>query len=123
MTIPDPSQRGNPRWAINARPGKRNRRPIDFAHINAAALSRLPELLARWLPDGRRQGHEYVALNPLRSDERLGSFSINLRSGRWADFACDARGGDPISLAAYLGGLSQGEAAQRLADMLGVDHD
>ena len=62
----------------------------------------LPALLRRWLPDGRIEGNEYVARNPRRSDRRLGSFKINLRTGRWADFAFDARGGDPISLAAYL---------------------
>jgi hypothetical protein len=47
---------------------------------------------------------------------------VNLVTGRWADFAVDARGGDPISLAAYLWGLSQSEAARRLALMLGVHH-
>src|SRR4051812_32460035 len=33
---------------------------IDFARINAAALSALPAIMARWLPDGRRCGREYV---------------------------------------------------------------
>jgi len=96
---------------------------IDFACINRAALSRLPDLCARWMPDGRRRGHEYVARNPVRADRRAGSFRVNLITGRWADFACDARGGDPVSLAAYLSGLSQTEAARRLARMLGVDHE
>lgn len=95
-------------------------RRVHFARINAAALSRLPELLARWLPDGRICGREYVARNPRRDDRRPGSFRINLESGRWADFACDARGGDPVSLVAYLSGLSQVEAARRLAHTLGV---
>jgi hypothetical protein len=92
----------------------------DFARVNAAALPALPALLERWLPDGRRHGPEYVALNPTRADRHLGSFRVNLRSGRWADFATGDRGGDPVSLAAYLFGLSQAEAARRLADMLGV---
>ena len=100
----------------------KHRTRIDFDAINQAALSRLPELCACWLPDGRRRGNEYVALNPLREDRRRGSFTINLRTGRWADFATDARGGDPIALAAYLAGLSQVDAARRLADMLGVPH-
>jgi hypothetical protein len=60
-------------------------------------------------------------LNPRRSDRRLGSFRVNLRTGMWADFAChDAAGGDPISLAAYLFGLTQIEAAKRLAATLGM---
>jgi DNA primase len=93
---------------------------LDFARVNAAALSALPELLNRWLPDGRKQGAEWVARNPVRSDRRPGSFSVNTRTGRWADFATGERGGDVISLAAYLHGLRQAEAARKLADMLGL---
>lgn len=93
---------------------------LDFPRINAAALSALPSLLDRWLPGGRKQGAEWVARNPTRSDRRPGSFSVNTRTGRWADFATGDRGGDVISLAAYLHGLRQGEAARKLADMLGV---
>ena len=96
---------------------------IEFDAINRAALARLPDLCMRWLPDGRRHGHEYVARNPRRVDRRAGSFSVNLNTGRWADFATDARGGDPVSLAAYLSGLGQAEAARQLADMLGVYHE
>jgi hypothetical protein len=92
--------------------------PFDFASINRAALSHLPSLLTRWLPCGRRQGREYVARNPKRSDRRPGSFTINLNTGKWADFATGDCGGDVISLAAYLHDLSQYEAAQRIAEML-----
>lgn len=91
---------------------------IDFDGINAAATRALPDLLACWLPAGRREGGEYVARNPRRSDRHLGSFKINIRTGRWADFATGDTGGDPISLAAYLFGLTQAEAACRLATML-----
>ncbi|MBF0562416.1 MAG: hypothetical protein HQL37_10420 [Alphaproteobacteria bacterium] len=97
-----------------------DRRRLDFGRINAAAMARLPELLAKWLPDGRGSGNEYLARNPCRDDHKPGSFSINLMTGRWSDFATGDRGGDPISLAAYLGGLTQGEAAHKLANMLGV---
>lgn len=93
---------------------------IDFEAINAAALPVLAALLARWLPGGRRQGQEWVARNPTRADRRPGSFSVNMRTGRWADFATGDRGGDVISLAAYLHGLSQVEAARRLSAMLGA---
>jgi hypothetical protein len=93
---------------------------IDFDGINAAALSALPLLLDRWLPEGRREGREYVALNPKRADRSLGSFRVNLATGRWGDFAADAAGGDPISLAAYLHDINQAEAARRLAAMLGL---
>jgi hypothetical protein len=93
---------------------------LDFAAINAAARSELATLLVRWLPDGRVNGREYEARNPRRGDRHPGSFRVNLRTGRWADFAVGASGGDPVSLAAYLFALSQTDAARRLADMLGV---
>jgi hypothetical protein len=99
---------------------------IDFARVNRCALAVLPSLLARWLPGGCTEGAEYVVLNPRRADHRPGSFRINTRTGRWADFAIDrARGGDVVSLAAYLGGIGQVEAAERLAAMLGIEarHD
>ena len=92
----------------------------SFETVNQAALAALPSLLERWLPDGRRDGREYVARNPTRPDRRLGSFKVNLATGRWSDFATEDRGGDPVSLAAYLFNLTQGEAAARLADMLGL---
>ena len=96
---------------------------LDFAAINRAALASLPALLGRWLPDGRLVGDEYVALNPTRADRRAGSFRINIRTGKWADFAVGDAGGDAISLAAYLAGQTQYEAARALADMLGVSND
>ncbi|MBO4169690.1 hypothetical protein [Cereibacter azotoformans] len=93
---------------------------IDFAEVNRAALAVLPALLARWLPDGRRAGREWIARNPRRADNRPGSFAINLTTGRWADFATNDKGGDPVSLAAYLAGMTQADAARELAKMLGV---
>lgn len=93
---------------------------LDFERINRAALAVLPALLARWLGDGHREGAEWVARNPRRADRRPGSFRINMNSGKWADFATDDRGGDVVSLAAYLAGTNQAEAAKRLAEMLGV---
>jgi hypothetical protein len=95
--------------------------PLDFAAINRAALAAFPAVLARVLPGGKRVGAEIVALNPRRADRRLGSFKINRYNGRWADFATGERGGDPVSLVAYLADVSQGEAARLLAQMLGME--
>lgn len=95
-------------------------RRIDFGRVNAAALDVLEMLVRRWLPDGRIEGREYVARNPRRDDRTPGSFKVNLRSGKWADFATGEAGGDVVSLAAYVHGLSQGEAARKLARALGV---
>lgn len=100
-----------------------DRRRLDFETVNRAALAVLPALCARWLPHGCRRGTEWVAVNPTRADRKPGSFSVNLTSGRWADFATGDRGGDVVSLAAYLTGSGQADAARALATMLGVDHD
>jgi hypothetical protein len=96
------------------------RRSLDFSKINAAALTALPALCARWMPGGKLIGREYVTLNPTRADKRAGSFKVNLHTGRWADFATGDKGGDAVSLAAYLFGLRQSDAARRLADTLGI---
>lgn len=94
---------------------------LNYPAVAQAALSALPAILARWLPDGIVRNNEYVAKNPKRDDRRPGSFSVNLRTGVWADFAvADARGGDAISLAAYLAGIDQATACRRVAAMLGV---
>jgi hypothetical protein len=96
-------------------------RRIAFRRIAEASLSASSELTARWLPDGCREGAEWVATNPIRADNRRGSFKVNLRTGRWSDFAVDASGGDLISLAAYLFHLSQAKAAISIAGALGID--
>ena len=100
---------------------RNQRQPIPFDRINAAAMAALPELLARWLPSGRREGKEWVALNPTRTDRHLGSFRINLRTGVWADFATNDRGGDAVSLAAYIFQMQQSEAAEKLAATFGLE--
>jgi hypothetical protein len=56
----------------------------------------------------------------MRADRHAGSFKVNLRTGRWADFATGDRGGDPVSLVAYLEGVTQGEAARLVSVMLGL---
>jgi len=91
-----------------------------FAEVNRAALAAFPAVLSRLLPGGKRDGHEFIAINPRRADRHPGSFRINMRTGKWADFATGDRGGDPISLTAYLEDKSQGDAARLLARMLGV---
>ena len=100
---------------------RRQKRRIAFERINRAALANILEILRRWLPDGRIEGQEYVARNPRRPDRRRGSFKININTGKWGDFATGDGGGDLVSLAAYLAGTGQGEAAHELAAMLGVD--
>jgi hypothetical protein len=97
------------------------RRRIAFRRIADAALGRAPLIVMRWLPDGRRDGAEWVARNPTRDDRRSGSFKINLITGKWGDFATGDRGGDLVALAAYLFRLKQAAAAVKIAEMLGID--
>jgi hypothetical protein len=82
-------------------------------------------LLARWQPGGKRSGREYIVRHPTRHGRAAGSFKIAMsgsRAGVWSDFASGDAGADAISLAAYLFGFSQGEAAKKIPDMLGVPH-
>jgi uncharacterized protein (DUF927 family) len=72
------------------------------------------------LTGGKNQGREYQPLNPNRSDEKTGSFSINQDSGAWSDFATGDKGGDLVALAGYIWSLPQGKAAERLASALGL---
>ena len=95
----------------------------NYAAIAEAAIRALPEILPRWLPDGKIVGREYVALNPKRGDRTAGSFTVNTTNGKWADFATGDKGGDAIALAAWLFNLPQPEAARRVAAMLGMSAD
>lgn len=96
-------------------------RRIAFRRIADAAMGRAGLMVLRWLPDGRREGAEWVCRNPTRDDRRRGSFKVNVINGKWGDFATGERGGDLVSLAAYLFKLSQADAARKVADMLGVE--
>lgn len=89
--------------------------------VAAAALSSFDPVMAELgLSGGKHQAHEYLPLNPRRSDSKPGSFCINKESGAWSDFATDDKGGDLVSLAAYVWDLKQGEAAERLGEFLGI---
>lgn len=95
--------------------------PVDFAAVNLAALPALEALCVRWLPGGRRVGAEWVCGSLSGGGGHSCKVRLNgARRGRWADFATGQRGGDVVSLAAAVTGMSQVEAARRLAEMLGV---
>lgn len=89
--------------------------------VSAAALPRFEEVMG-WLglAGGKRQGREYLPLNPKRGDEHHGSFSINMDSGAWMEGATGDKGGDLVALVAYLHGCRQIEAADRLGAFLGL---
>jgi uncharacterized protein (DUF927 family) len=114
-----PLDKGQPSDYMRDQAQRDYNRP-DFRTVAGAALSSVDSVLARWLPNGKRTGHEYATRNPTRNDNRPGSFSINTNTGAWGDFATGDKGGDLVSLVAYLDGINQGEAADRLADFLGL---
>jgi hypothetical protein len=96
-------------------------RRIDFDAIRSAAQRNAHAICNRIIPGGREVAGEYVVRNPKRADRRPGSFKVSLRTGRWADFATGDKGGDLISLVAWLFDLNQVEAARRLASLLSMN--
>ncbi len=94
---------------------------LDFSRISAAALADAEAICRRLIPGGRVRAGEYVVCNPNRADRRPGSFKVNLRTGRWADFATGETGGDLIALTAWRFGVRQSDAARQLAAHLGID--
>ena len=91
-----------------------------FIKLNEAIQPTLLNLIPSILPQGRRQGQYWIALNPTRYDRKMGSFKVNLYTGHWADYATGDCGSDAISLVAYLYGMRQGEAATYLENVTGV---
>jgi len=94
---------------------------VDFARVAAAALAQAEAVVRGLLPDGKREGTEWVCRNPLRPDRSAGSFKVSLTKGAWADFATGDHGKDLVSLAAFVTGKTQAQAAIALAEALGVD--
>jgi len=94
--------------------------PAFIARVNSVVVPRLEALCADLTKNGRRIGDEFVAPNPTRVDRTPGSFKINIKSGRWADFATGDCGGDAVSLYAYIKNIKQMEAAKELAAKYGV---
>jgi putative DNA primase/helicase len=103
--------------------------PIRFGDLAAALLSRAELLLPKWLPGGRVDGHEYNCDN--LQGGRGDSTSVNLTTGRWADFAGgdDERGADLLSLYRSIHGIStmaaaalQVAAEEGLQDVAGIVH-
>ena len=93
---------------------------IDYKSLARTALDSIQAILRHLAPNGRRSGCEYITLNPTRKDSQLGSFSVNMRTGEWSDFATGDRGTDVINLWAYIKRVEQGEAAKQLAAFLSL---
>ncbi|WP_210772249.1 DUF927 domain-containing protein [Pseudodesulfovibrio sp. zrk46] len=97
---------------------------LDFEKVKQVVLAKAKSLVEKWLPGGKFQGDEYVVRNPTREDNNPGSFSINIVTGCWNDFATDDGGRDLVHLYQYLNGyLDWPQAAFQLADELGIEVD
>ena len=89
---------------------------IDFEALNERALIQYPSLLKAWLPGGTVKGTEYTCADIRGS--KGNSFSVNIKNGRWSEFAGNESGGDPISLFAAINNLEQYEAALELSKQI-----
>lgn len=91
---------------------------IDFDAIAGAALARAESICAELFPAGRKDGHEFKVGG--LGGEAGTSLSINLRTGRWKDFAAGDSGSDLIALWAAARSIGMGDAARELSDKLGA---
>jgi hypothetical protein len=94
---------------------------LDFKAIEAALLARSRDYLSHLLPGGEVQGHEYVIKNPTRADGEPGSFKINIKNGKWADFASGQSGRSLLDLAVLISGAPLMVAAREAAAWAGID--
>jgi len=94
--------------------------PIRFEALAAALLAMADRLVPQWLPGGVQRGHEYQCASVQGGDGK--SFSVNLNSGKWADFASGEKGGDLIGLYMACFALPNiGAAALQLARDYGLE--
>ncbi|MDP3244858.1 MAG: hypothetical protein Q8M83_04360, partial [bacterium] len=93
----------------------------DCKMIAAHALSHIEAICTRWLSDGKKAGHEWEIGD--RHGTPGKSLKVHLsgsKAGMWADFSTGDKGGDLVSLVAFVEGTAQGDAARKLADFLGL---
>ncbi len=92
----------------------RREQEISFAETNTAALDAgLPIL---WYPNAKQYGQSLRIGNP--KGDPGASLWICLRTGAWKDHATGESGGDLISLYAARENIGQGDAKQKIFEML-----
>jgi len=96
---------------------------VNYQELKNIVQADILGYVAKWLPDGKQQGCEWVARNPKRDDNNPGSFSVNLDTGIWADFAAKGVGGSDITaLYHYLyGNGDHHQSMISLANELAID--
>lgn len=75
--------------------------------LNKILTSKIKE----FLPTGQEKNGEWHCLNPLRDDKNAGSFSINLYTGLWKDFASNTQG-NMVTLISEMKNISAKELAK-----------
>ncbi len=99
-------------------------KPAEIKAVAAQAVAHIERVCAHWLPDGKKAGTEWEIGD--RHGTPGKSLKIHLagaKAGIWSDFTTEDKGGDAVSLVAYIDGVSQAEAARKLADFLGLRVD
>lgn len=87
----------------------------DFNFIKAGYRSNPIPILEGLVGQGKIEGDDYVALNPRRPDNKLGSFKIEIKTGKYNDFAPPYdHGGSIIDLTAFVFNCGIAEAADKL---------
>lgn len=89
----------------------------DFEEVAGLSLVHIRSLAADLMPGGKMQGREWVAASV--TGGQGSSCSLNLDTGKWADFATGDKGGDLISLWAAHHRCTQLEAMKALGEKLG----
>jgi len=89
----------------------------NFAQIKRKYRENPIAVLQQLVRQGKIEGSDYVALNPRRKDSKLGSFRIDINTGRFHDFATGDKGGSIIDLATFIYNCGIVEAAQHLESL------
>lgn len=89
---------------------------IDPKYVCKQLSDRVEQIIRDILPGGESTGEDYVVRNPNRVDRSPGSFRIDLKTGKFNDFASHDCGGDIIELYAFVKGIERRQAAKELAE-------
>ncbi|MGZ8241298.1 MAG: CHC2 zinc finger domain-containing protein [Methylobacter sp.] len=93
---------------LNADDIKNSIRPLDFYKFE--------------LPSAplKKRGWDDGGICPFHADNKPGSFRVNLQSGAFLCFACDAKGSDIIAFTMTLHGLNFHDALSQLSSEWGL---
>ena len=92
--------------------------PLDYARINAIAISNIESVFKTFLPGGKQVKGEYLCGSVYGGAGE--SCSTNINTGVGSDFAAGVAWGDPIDLVAKIRNIRMSEAAQLLSETLGI---